>query len=78
MNTKNLKLCLCTRCVGAFYASNCYQIIRAEPLEVIKEPCDFCQVRMGYDFDIKPSRATSCTAQAPNTRVSRYKVNLSS
>lgn len=57
MNQRNVRLCLCQSCVSAFFESNNYRIFRAKPLEVIKEPCDFCQVRLGYDFVIKPQKA---------------------
>ena len=57
MNQRNMRLCLCQRCVGAFFESKNYRIFRAKPLEVIKEPCDFCHVRLGYDFVIKPQNA---------------------
>lgn len=56
MNQRNMRLCLCRSCVGAFFESNNYRIFRAKPLEVIKEPCDFCRVRLGYDFVIKPQK----------------------
>ena len=58
MNQRNMRLCLCQSCVGAFFASNRYRIFRDKPLEVIKEPCDICHVRRGYDFVIKPHKAT--------------------
>lgn len=54
MNQRNMKLCLCRRCVSAFSETNSYRIFRAHPLTIIKESCDFCQVRMGYDYVIKP------------------------
>ena len=57
MNQRNMRLCLCQSCVGAFFASNRYRIFRDKPLEVIKEPCDICHVRRGYDFVIKPQRS---------------------
>lgn len=57
MNQRNMRLCLCRSCVGAFFESNKYRIFRAKPLEVIKEPCDLCRVRLGYDFVIKPQKA---------------------
>ena len=57
MNQRNMRLCLCRSCVGAFFESNKYRIFRSKPLEVIKEPCDLCRVRLGYDFVIKPQKA---------------------
>ena len=71
MNQRNMRLCLCRSCVGAFFKSNKYRIFRAKPLEVIKEPCDLCRVRLGYDFVIKPqkpaSRAVYSVHQATTT-----------
>lgn len=58
MNQRNMRLCLCQSCVGAFFESNRYRIFRADPLEVIKEPCDICHVRRGYDFVIKPRKVS--------------------
>lgn len=78
MNQKNMHLCLCRSCVDAFYQSNSYRIFRAKPLEVIKEPCDFCQVRLGYDFVIKPDRIAPCTMHSSAHRGSRPNPNLRS
>ncbi len=61
MNQRNMRLCLCQSCVGAFFASNRYRIFRDKPLEVIKEPCDICHVRRGYDFVIKPRKQIAAT-----------------
>ena len=78
MNQRNMRLCLCQSCVGAFFKSNNYRIFRVKPLEVIKEPCDFCQVRLGYEFVIKPARSVPRIAQIPCPNVSGCAVNLSS
>lgn len=56
MNQRNMRLCLCQSCVGAFFSTNRYRIFRDKPTEVIKEPCDICHVRLGFDFVIKPQK----------------------
>ena len=71
MNQRNMRLCLCRSCVGAFFESNKYRIFRSKPLEVIKEPCDLCRVRLGYDFVIKPQKhAIPRTARIVNAATS--------
>ena len=45
-------LCLCRRCLQSFLLTGRYHIERADPYEVIREPCVFCQVGTGYDFRI--------------------------
>lgn len=78
MNQRNMRLCLCRSCVGAFFESNKYRIFRAKPLEVIKEPCDFCHVRLGYDFVIKPGRPAHHPVCASNSNGSRFTASLPS
>ena len=77
MNQRNMRLCLCQSCVGTFFATNRYRIFRDKPLEVIKEPCDICHMRLGYDFVIKPGRPTPRNALIPNPKASDYAVILS-
>lgn len=78
MNQRNMRLCLCQSCVGAFFESNRYRIFRANPLEVIKEPCDICHVRWGFDFVIKPGRLTPCVARPTRSRAVHINTNLPS
>lgn len=56
MNKENEKMvmCLCRRCLEAFYRTRRYKIYRADPYEVVREPCIYCQVGSGYDFVIVP------------------------
>ena len=58
MSKKNekMELCLCKRCLGAFSSTKRYMIERADLYAVIREPCTFCQVGMGYDFVITSNR----------------------
>lgn len=77
MNQRNMRLCLCRSCVGAFFESNKYRIFRAKPLEVIKEPCDLCRTRLGYDFVIKPQKTVfQCTVPVVNTGSSAVTTSL--
>ena len=49
-----MELCLCRRCLEGFFRTQKYRIRRADPIEVIREPCMLCQVGYGYDFVIEP------------------------
>ena len=53
--TKNnsIELCLCPVCAGFFYDSEDYLIHRKDTLQAIKDTCDYCNVRSGYDFVIQ-------------------------
>ena len=51
---RKMELCLCRRCVEGFFRTQKYRIRRADPIEVIREPCMLCQVGYGYDFVIEP------------------------
>ena len=44
--SKTIELCLCRRCLSAFYATKRYWIERVDPYERIREPCTFCQIGM--------------------------------
>ena len=52
---RNMELCLCRRCLEGFFRTQKYRIRRADPIEVIREPCMLCQVGYGYDIVIDPS-----------------------
>ena len=62
---EKMELCLCRRCLEAFYRTHRYKIYRVDPYEVVREPCVYCQVGTGYDFVIvpkyhkRPQRATT-------------------
>ncbi len=49
---EELFLCLCPTCAQQFYDSPKHTIRRADPLQLEKSDCDYCQVRRGYDFRI--------------------------
>jgi len=51
-----LIMSLCPACAQQFYDSPVHIIKRVDPMQRIKEPCMFCNVRQGYDFEIKTSR----------------------
>jgi len=53
---QHLIMSLCSTCVQQFYDSPVHTIKRVNPKQKIKEPCMFCNVRQGYDFEIKTSR----------------------
>ena len=49
-----LTLCLCPSCASYFYQSKDHFIRRVDPNAIIKEPCDYCRLRQGYDYTISP------------------------
>jgi len=51
-----LIMSLCPVCAQQFYDSPIHTIKRVDPKQKVKEPCMFCNVRQGYDFEIKTSR----------------------
>lgn len=50
-----LTLCLCPTCASYFYQSKDHFIRRVDTNAKIKEPCDYCRLRKGYDFTITPA-----------------------
>lgn len=51
-NDKALRT-LCNVCAGRYYNSGDYIIRRASIDQIVKEPCQICQIHMGFDFIIK-------------------------
>lgn len=51
-----LIMSLCPTCAQQFYDSPVHTIKRVDPKQKIKELCMLCNVRQGYDFEIKTSR----------------------
>ena len=47
-----MELCLCPICAQQFITSPIHVIRRADPLQVEKDDCDYCNVRKGFDFNI--------------------------
>lgn len=45
-----MRLCLCYRCAESFRLTGKYKLRRAEPDQVIRDTCDFCMVRSGFDY----------------------------
>ena len=58
-NEQPLELCLCPTCARQFYNSGEHYISRADLLQVVKHPCDYCSTRLGYDFVFRHNRAVS-------------------
>jgi len=50
-----LILCLCPSCASYFYQSRDHIIRRIDPKAKVKEPCDYCRLRQGYDYTIVPA-----------------------
>ena len=47
---KPMLLCLCSACAQQFYDSPDHRIRRADYDQVIKDICNFCGTRYGFDF----------------------------
>jgi len=47
---KPMLLCLCSTCAQQFYDSPEHRIRRADYEQIIKDKCDFCLSRTGWDF----------------------------
>jgi len=43
-------LCLCAACAHQFYDSPAHRIRRADRRQIIKDRCDYCNYRNGWDF----------------------------
>ena len=56
LRTDTLTLCLCPTCAAFFYQSRNHFIRRIDPNAKVKEPCDYCRLRQGYEFAISPMR----------------------
>ena len=44
------EMCLCPRCASVFLNSRKHNIKRINPLDVIKDECDYCRVGKGHDY----------------------------
>lgn len=49
-----LTLCLCSTCADNFYGSGAYILRRANPIEVEKDLCTYCNSRTGFLYDLSP------------------------
>jgi hypothetical protein len=50
---------LCPRCLNAFRNTRGIRVRRADPYQLTKEPCTYCQTRFGYDYYIQPASPKS-------------------
>lgn len=50
-------MCLCTTCRNRFYDTGAYRIERADRNQREKEPCTYCQIRMGFDYYVTRKNA---------------------
>lgn len=65
----SITLCLCRRCALVFYESPKHRVVRANPVQVIKEPCDYCRTRPGLDFIISVPRTRHKPGTSKSTRL---------
>ena len=50
---------LCPHCLSAFRNARGIRVRRADPYQLTKEPCTYCQTRFGYDYYIQPASPKS-------------------
>ena len=50
---------LCPRCLNAFRNTRGIRVRRADPYQLTKEPCTYCQTNFGYDYYIQPTSPKS-------------------
>lgn len=50
---------LCPRCLNAFRNTRGIRVRRADPGQIVKEPCTYCQTNFGYDYYIQPTSPKS-------------------
>lgn len=48
-----MELTLCYKCLNNFRLDQNSIVRRADYMQLNKEPCSFCQVRMGYDYIVE-------------------------
>ena len=51
---------LCPRCLNAFRNTRGIRVRRADPYQLTKEPCTYCQTSFGYDYYIQRAEAVIC------------------
>ena len=49
----------CPRCLNAFRNTRGIRVRRADPGQIVKEPCTYCQTNFGYDYYIQPTSPKS-------------------
>lgn len=50
---------LTTLCLNAFRNTRGIRVRRADPYQLTKEPCTYCQTNFGYDYYIQPTSPKS-------------------
>ena len=45
----------CPRCLNAFRNARGIRVRRADPYQLTREPCTYCQTNFGYDYYIQPT-----------------------
>lgn len=45
---------LCAVCRGAFLDTRSVRLRRADPKQIIKDVCTYCQTRYGFDYYVQP------------------------
>lgn len=49
---KRMVLSLCSVCANHFYDSGAYYLKRTDPIQVIKEPCTYCNQTLGFEYEL--------------------------
>ena len=47
---------LCAVCRGAFLDAKGVHLRRADPRQLVKDVCTYCQTRYGFDYYVQPMR----------------------
>ena len=58
--------CLCPACAGRYYDDPAFTIRRADPCQSVRETCDFCGSRTGYDYIVRERKAKNERGGAEN------------
>lgn len=59
---------LCPHCLSAFRNARGIRVRRADPYQLTKEPCTYCQTRFGYDYYIQPTSPKATYLKPPILR----------
>lgn len=54
-----MMLTLCYKCLSDFSNKSHIKVRRANYSQITKEPCCYCQVRLGYDYEIEENDLSS-------------------
>ena len=62
---------LCAVCRGAFLDAKGVHLRRADPRQLVKDVCTYCQTRYGFDYYVQPIVRTGTDHRVPAGRGNR-------